>query len=785
MRASCPRPGGRLEWDMAFFSRLVGKKDAPAPGTPAVAEPPPAPATPAQPDAAARASEEEAALEAALAGTDAGALAELVLHATSRAVRMRAAEAVEDPDRLRQLIRALRGGGDKNVFRILSARRDALQAAERQAKQLEEEASAVAAAIERHAHRSWDAFYEAQLAQLQQRWDAVVERVDRPMRERVGAGLRAARDIIARHEQAQAEAAAQALAATQAEAESRERGERERAALAAAAEEQSQRQADERAAESQRQQQRTQALEALTATVYRALGALKGGRTAQAARLHEQAREKLAALAEPPARLLKQIEKLDASLAEVREWKAYSVAPKRAELMEQMQRLIGAEVAPQELARRIRHLQETWRTLNRGAGGSLEADGEAFRELAHRAWEPCARYFEQQAQLRNDNLARRTELAGRAESLALEIQAGASPDWRRISRTLAEMHREWRRYLPVDREAAQPVQARFNAAARLLHERLDTEYDRNVRARRAIIDRAAALLGEPDSRQAIIEIKALQARWKDAGPVPHERSEALWQEFRQHCDALFQKRAEQSASFAATLDSNQARAGQLCDELESLCTLGLHDLQASGAARLESLRQEFDALELPRQSARSLRQRFQRIESRLHAALERAQVAREELVWTHLLDAADRVRRYAIGRTDALHAEAAAFIESVPHWPRGGRAIIEQQLQRTGAIVPGAVPGADAGPLRDLCIRAELLADLPTPDEDLTRRREHQMKRLVQGMGRGSTPERGDFEALMLEWIDAPPVADDVYAPLRQRFDRCRDRLAEITRRRD
>lgn len=788
---------------MTFFSKLLGRKgdqEAPphGPGAlpqPTSAAPLPAAAAP-RPDPAARTREEEAALARALAAGDVAALSGLVLHASARAVRQRAAEAIGDPEEVRRLLRELRGGGDKNVFRILAAKRDAAQAVERRTRQLRSDAETVAAAIERHSHRVWDAVYVAQLEQLEKRWAELAEHADDALRGRVRADLARAEGVIEQHERAQAVAAGQAIAAEHARVQARERRERERAEASAAAEEAARRTAAEQEAEAQRQRLQAEALEQLTATVYRALGALKAGRTAQAARLHEQARERLAAVSEAPARLVRQLEKLEAALADIREWKAWSVAPKRAGLLQQMERLIGAEIAPPELARRIKQLQETWRTLDRGAAvdpgteAEAQSERERFRELARRAWEPCGRHFEQQAQLRADNLARRNELNERLAAFVAEIAGeGApespAPDWRRVIRALAESQREWRRYVPVDRTAAQPAQERFNALTRALQERLDAEYERNLRARRAIIERAAKLLAGADTRQAAAEVKELQARWRATGVVPREQEEPLWREFRQHCDAVFQKRAEESASYAAGLDANRARATQLCDTLAALCDLGPDELLASAPAKLEELRRDFDALDLPRQSAAGLRQRFFKLERRLGAALGRAERSREQRVWTDLLDAADRVRRHAVSRlsgaavetTEALRAEAEAFITAVAHWPRGGRAMIEQQLRRAEQLQAGTAAVADADTLRDLCVRAEVLAELPTPDVDQPRRRDYQMSRLVQGMGRGSAPEPAELDGLILEWIAAPAVEDTVYAPLRRRFDLCRERL--------
>ena len=75
-----------------------------------------------------------------------------------------------------------------------------------------------------------------------------------------------------------------------------------------------------------------------------------------------------------------------------------------------------------------------------------------------------------------------------------------------------------------------------------------------------------------------------------------------------------------------------------------------------------------------------------------------------------------------------------------------------------------------------LCIRAELLTDLPTPPEDQPLRREYQLQRLVQSMGQGVRADDTQLDTMAIEWVSVGPVDEATYAPLLQRFRRCRER---------
>jgi hypothetical protein len=81
---------------------------------------------------------------------------------------------------------------------------------------------------------------------------------------------------------------------------------------------------------------------------------------------------------------------------------------------------------------------------------------------------------------------------------------------------------------------------------------------------------------------------------------------------------------------------------------------------------------------------------------------------------------------------------------------------------------------ANEAALRLLCVRAELIADAPTPPEDLELRREYQMQRLVASMGRGERAAPTDLDDLVLEWIAVGPVEPATHNALLARFERCR-----------
>jgi len=768
---------------MSLFSRLFGKSP-PAAEPPATRELETAIESPPRPDPSVRAREEEASLSQAIVAGDMAAIGKWVLEGSSTRIRQMAARSITDPDQLRELIPATRHGKDKNVHRILTTRRDELLAEIRSTQQLQADLQESAAAIARHSERPYDASYPTTLARLEARWFTLASQARPDLQSEVTQHLRRAHEAVVHHRQAlEAEADRQRADAVAAAAAQRQRELEAQAAAAVAAEHARIRDAEHQALREAEQAQRA-ADEARTHEILgllrQARAALDHGGTARAARLRASIAEKLPEAPALPAWFARQLQQVDSQLAELQDWKTFRVVPKRAELVQRMQSLVGTDLAPEELAQQIRRLRDEWRTLNRGTGEDPADELQQFQQAADRAYEPCREHFARQAELRKENQELREALIERLTVFAAE-QAGEHPNWRAINQAIVESRREWRQYAPVDQAVVKQLRGRFHALVDELQARLDAEYARNVQARRDLIARTAELRNLEDTRKAIDEAKNLQRTWKSVGIVPWNLDNVLWDEFRKQCDAVFQRSSQEAAAYAATLEANQALATGVCEELERIAGLTDESL-LSTVPQLDELCARFESLDLPRASARALQQRFSLATDRCAEAVRRQRATAARRGWTDGFAAAAQVREYARatvqGRSptecEALRVSAASAITGLAHAPKAMRSILEQRLAAVAAGTVNPDVAANAAALRLLCIRAELISGVPTPPEDLELRREYQMRRLVESMGRGASVTPVALDDLALEWIALGPVEPAVHDALLARFERCR-----------
>jgi len=773
---------------MKMLSRLF--RNPPPPPAPVAAEPPPPPPEPAAP--AVDPQEQQQQLRAIESGAmDAAELMRFAVEGQTTRLRQAAAAQIQDPQLWQALLPRLRGR-DKEAYKLIKQRHDALLAQQRSEAQVRSDAEALCGAIEKIVAKPFDAMYAPTLEVYTARWQAAPGGMDAGIRERGERALERGREVVAAHEREVAR-----IAAEQAQARTREA---ERLAQQQAAEEQAAIEAREQAlaaqareaeaeaeaqAHSEKQAVEAQAHGEILSLIRLSGAALGRGDTRKAARFRQSIETALPNVPALPPHLARNLEQLDARLNQLRQWKDYAAAPKRIELIEEVEALIGVDEAPDSLLEHLRALRQEWRTINKGIAVDATAESERFEQAYTAAFQPCQVYLNEQAAIRRSNLEARKQVLERV--LAFEAGLDAEhPDHSLMQRVLREAPQQWRSHVPVDRDASRPLDTEFFGALDRLRGKVNAWFAANTADKQALIARATQLASLPDLARAIDEVKQLQQQWKTTGPVPHAQSQAMWEEFRALCNAVYERRQQEFAQQSAVLEQAKVAAEELCAQIEQACETGPAD-RPSGEARLREWQQAFHALgELPRGDARNLDERYQRAMTKFDARIAGLAQRDAETAEANVFVAARHVRAYqrAVIQGDAareeLKAAAEAFIAGVPRWPNKA---IPQALRQSLARADTAEftqtdDAAREQALRKLCIHAEILSGTTTPPEDTGLRREQEMQLLRQGLGQARQADERAWEAMRIEWLGLAAAEPAVHDPLEQRFERCLKRRA-------
>jgi uncharacterized protein DUF349 len=265
--------------------------------------------------------------------------------------------------------------------------------------------------------------------------------------------------------------------------------------------------------------------------------------------------------------LLKRLKSILAALAprvkELREsetWKRWANANVQENLCGLAEALLAVS-DPFQAGRKLADLQKRWKEAGVPTKGKTQ--------------ELSARFKAAEDQLRSRLEAYHAEQAGRKRALCDQAETLSSrSDWVDTAEAIKRLQAEWKTIGPASRAEEKALWERFRAAcdrffARRKEDlaRRKDEWAKNFAAREELCVRVEALVGSMEWEKSAAEIKRLQADWRKTGSVRKNRSEAIWQRFRDACDRFFEryKRRDQIDLEAALADKEG-----ICREIESM-----------------------------------------------------------------------------------------------------------------------------------------------------------------------------------------------------------------------
>ena len=449
-----------------------------------------------------------------------------------------------------------------------------------------------------------------------------------------------------------------------------------------------------------------------------------------------------------------------ASIRQLSEWQEFAEEPKRLELCEAIEELAENPLSPEEQFHRIRELREQWNAL-----GILRSRDERtlqvrYDNAAAKAFQLCEAWFQEQAEVRERNLSSRRVICEQLQSF-IDGYDWDKPDYKVVHKNLRTAQSEWRSYTPIERSQSKEVNATFNKLTRELEEKLTDHWAENTRQKEKLIQEAKEAVEDASLSpiELISLIKDLQAQWKNVGPAGRRKEQGLWKSFRTQCNSAFELRETQQKERRAQLDANiklaQDEVAKLSDRIgDSKTTLKQLD-----SSLLHELRSKFSDIELPARIRKEIDNKM----SSLAAQLEKK---REEL------------------ETQRTSGELRTLIDidlEISKLEVQGLNLTEDLLEKAGTSKEWFTSrnAEDASKkkfvLHELVLRAEVLADVPSPDEDAGKRMQVQVSRLQHGLTRGGESEEQKVERLIQAWCSAAhgeqPLRDRFHFAIRKHLD--------------
>ena len=235
-----------------------------------------------------------------------------------------------------------------------------------------------------------------------------------------------------------------------------------------------------------------------------------------------------------------------------------------------------------EAFRKLQKLHDEWRETGPVALEYKEALWERFKEASSRINKRHQEHFETLKNEQTKNLALKTELCEKTEALATRAMLSRK-DWNKASEELLEIQKIWKTIGYAPKKENNRIYERFRAACDKFFENkrdfyagVKSEMEHNLAIKLELCAEAEALSVSEDWKHATEELIALQARWKQAGPVSRRHSDTIWKRFRAACDKFFERKAEHFSSVDSVHEENLKLKQALLEEMRGA------DIKAGG-----------------------------------------------------------------------------------------------------------------------------------------------------------------------------------------------------------
>ncbi len=210
-------------------------------------------------------------------------------------------------------------------------------------------------------------------------------------------------------------------------------------------------------------------------------------------------------------------------------------------------------------------------------------------------------HFEAIKAREEENLARKTELCEKAETIMLqtEVQEGKKIEWEDLTKQILELQTQWRTigFAPQKQNAAvferfRQICDRFFTSKTEFYKNIKENQNANLDKKRALIQKAQELSTSTDWRATTDALVALQKEWKTIGAVPRKFSEQLWKEFTTACDAFFDAKKLANSGERDQQKQNLQLKQQITAKLQALL-----DVEGDvGMDRVKELQAEWTAV---------------------------------------------------------------------------------------------------------------------------------------------------------------------------------------------
>ena len=283
----------------------------------------------------------------------------------------------------------------------------------------------------------------------------------------------------------------------------------------------------------------------------------------------------------------------------------------KIELCVRAERLADVEII-KDAIRELNELHQEFKHLGPVPTEEKEAIWQRFKAASDAVYAKRDAYLHNLQHELQQNLELKIKYGEEAQSYAT-FQSDRIKEWNEKTKEILELQKKWEGVGGLPRAKAKDVNKKFWSAFKgffnnknLFFKKLDEEREQNLQLKNDLVKQALELKESQDWEKTSNDLKQLQQKWKDVGPVPEKFREKVFKEFKDACDYFFaQKRGQMGKVEQEQIDNLNLKTA-ICEELEKHL--------AEGTATVELLRDLQDRYNtvgfVPRKDISAIKMRY-------------------------------------------------------------------------------------------------------------------------------------------------------------------------------
>jgi hypothetical protein len=289
----------------------------------------------------------------------------------------------------------------------------------------------------------------------------------------------------------------------------------------------------------------------------------------------------------------------------------------KLELCARAEKLASVELI-KDAIQELNELHHEFKHLGPVPKEDKEAVWHRFKAASDAVYARRDAYLQNLQQELQDNLGNKASLSDEVQEF-VNFQSDRIKEWNQKTKEILELQKRWELIGGLPRAKAKDVNKKFWSAFKTFFnnknaffKKLDEEREQNLQLKNDLVKKAVELKESNDWERTSNELKTLQQKWKDVGPVPEKFREKVFKEFKDACDHFFEQRRTRHDKMEQEQTENLRLKEEICTELES------HAAGRTGSSDiLRELQERFSSIGfVPRKDINAIRTRY-------HEAVER------------------------------------------------------------------------------------------------------------------------------------------------------------------